>query len=148
MVKITSYVTCLMFIHVTVLLNWAHLSDQHIIRKWPLHSPRQFWITLKFPNSSIKGINFQWLQFPTLFVYSCHRKKIPMKTAAVWCWHTCGSHWYFEILWKLTFVDDLMQTWQGDNELCWNHSQLISTEIKSCPTYMKESRVHDATCKW
>ena len=41
-----------------------------------------------------------------------------MKTTAVWCLHTCGPQRYFEILWKVNFVDDFIHSfiplWHGD----------------------------------
>ena len=65
------------------------------------------------------------------------------KTIAVWCYHTCAQQWYFEIFWKVIFVNGFTETfilqWHGDMAYAENRSQLVSIVVKVVPSYLKQT---------
>ena len=73
-----------------------------------------------------------------------------METTAVLSQHTCAPHWYFEIPWKLNFVDDFLHTfitlWHWDYDLHWNRSQLVSVKLEL--VHLTWNRIYNGCRVW
>ena len=96
-----------------------------------------------------RELNFNGCNFQHCSLNKTQKEKTWMKTTVVWCQHSCGPQRYFQILWKVIFVNDLMHTlinlWHEDYDIRWCCSQLASTEFKTGSTYIIQSIVSKET---